>query len=117
MQRQNSRIDGLAQYETGLYAADAVDAGQFAEQEFLIMIHVRHDHFQQIIRGLAGDQVAFEHLGPGADKGFEVFEPFRRVQVHADLNYSGQLQLQLGLIQQGHMAVDEAAVFELFDSS
>ena len=36
----------LVEHEAGAHAGDAFDAGQLAQQELLVVVHVRHHHLE-----------------------------------------------------------------------
>ncbi|RML39548.1 Pseudouridine synthase [Pseudomonas syringae pv. ribicola] len=105
----------LVEHEAGFDAGHAFDARQVAQQQFLIVIHVGHHHFQLIVRVHAGHQAAFQHLGQVADVLLEVLEALWRVAVHADQHIGGQVQAKFLAIEQGNLTHDIAVVLQLLD--
>ncbi len=85
------------------------------QQQFLIVIHVRHYHLQLVVRIHPGHEAALQHLRQGADGGLEILEAFRRVTVHADQYISGEAQAEHLAVEQGDLAGDVAVVLQLLD--
>ena len=63
VQGQLGALHHAAQLETGVYAGDPRDAGELAQQELLVVLHVRDHRLEQVIRGLAGDDGTLHYLG------------------------------------------------------
>ena len=79
------------------------------------MLHVPHHHLELVIRIVAGDEVALQHLGQILDGAIEVLEPLRSVPVHGDVNVGGEGQPQLAGIEQGDMGIDETGILQRLD--
>ena len=61
--RQAGFIDHAAHNKTRMHAGNTFDAGDFVEQQILVMVHVAYDHFELVIGVLSGNQEAFQNLG------------------------------------------------------
>ena len=95
-----------------MHAGDALDAVDAVEQEFLESFHVADDDLELIVRILAGNQQALHHFRHLADFGFEAFEALRRVGVHGDVDQRGECVTQSLFVEQGAVALNDAALFQ-----
>ena len=60
-----------------MHVGYAFDSGNFVQQEFLVVLHVRHHDFQLIVGRLSGDEQAFSHFRVRSDLLFKFFEAIR----------------------------------------
>ena len=54
-QRQLGAVEHLVEHKARPYAGYAFNPGQMPQQQFLVVVHVRHHHFQLIVRIHPGD--------------------------------------------------------------
>ena len=98
-----------------MHAAHAFNARHPVKQELLVGIHVWHHHLEQVVRFLAGDQVALLHLGKLTDAPLEILETLRRMPVHADLDDHGEIEPERLAVEQGGAADDNPGVLQRLD--
>ena len=81
------------------------------------MVHVAHGHFDLVVRVLAGDEQAFQHLGQHRDAGLKVGKALRRVAVHGDMDERDEGEAEFFGVQQRAVADDEAGFFQRANSA
>jgi hypothetical protein len=113
--RHRRPIHHRPQHKTGMHATHPLDAGDLVEQQLLVGVHIPHDHLELVVRLLAGDQQAFQHLRQGGDAGFEVFEALRGVAVHGDIDEGHQGEAQFLGIHHCAVTGDDARLFQGLD--
>ena len=95
-----------------MYAGDALNAGDFVQQQILVSIHVANDNLQLVIRLLAGDQQALQHFRNLRDSRLKVGEALRRMLVHRDANERHQGQAKFFGIKPGTITRNNSGLFQ-----
>src|SRR3954453_7238720 len=115
MQGQCGFVADLLEREARLYAGDAGYPRQMSLQELFVRREVRYDDAQQVI-GLAGHQIAFQHLGALPDGGLEGVEPFLDLLLQGDADEDVDRQIDQRRIDQRHIGPDHSALLPRLDA-
>ncbi len=95
-----------------MHPGHAGNARDLVQQELLVIVHIAHHHLELVVRLLAGDEQAFQHLGNVGNGRFQAGEAFRRMLIHRDADQGHQAQAQFPGVQHGPVAGDDAGFFQ-----